>query len=125
MSWELVEQPSSTTSSAASDVPASKTKIQVHVGWTMQLFNWCEGFAGRRVIPEEVGVPAAAGGAAARAARGHRQGGGGLLVAQQEHHHHHHPHHHHRHHPGGSQPQLPRAPGGRVHVFLLIACIIC
>merc|ERR1711992_333228 len=29
VSWELVEQPSSATSSAASDVPASKTKIQV------------------------------------------------------------------------------------------------
>merc|ERR1712193_519498 len=29
VSWELVEQPSSSTSSAASDVPASKTKIQV------------------------------------------------------------------------------------------------
>merc|ERR1712172_359536 len=29
VSWALVEQPSSATSSAASDVPASKTKIQV------------------------------------------------------------------------------------------------
>merc|ERR1712241_518425 len=29
VSWELVEQPSSSTSAAASDVPASKTKIQV------------------------------------------------------------------------------------------------
>merc|ERR1712181_7471 len=29
VSWALVEQPSGATSSAASDVPASKTKIQV------------------------------------------------------------------------------------------------
>merc|ERR1711953_1244691 len=29
VSWALVEQPSSETSSAASDVPTSKTKIQV------------------------------------------------------------------------------------------------
>merc|ERR1712142_1170477 len=29
VSWELVEQPSSSTSAAASDLPASKTKIQV------------------------------------------------------------------------------------------------
>ena len=64
----------------------------------MQLFNWCEGFAGGRVIPEEVGVPAAARGAAAGAARGHRQGGGGHSVAQLDHHHHH-PDHHHHHHP--------------------------
>ena len=57
----------------------------------MQLFNWCEGFAGRRVIPEEVGVPAAARGAAAGAARGHCQGGGHQLVVQLEQRRHNHP----------------------------------